>query len=73
MENLGQYRRSQYCGEINETMAGQNITVMGWVNRVRKLGQLIFVTLRDHTGLVQIAFDEGAAEELFNKAAGHAS
>jgi len=68
MENLGKHRRSHYCGEITEAFAEQNVTAMGWVNRVRRLGQLIFVTLRDHTGLVQIAFDESTPPELFDKA-----
>ena len=63
MENLGKYRRSHYCGEITEAQAEQDVTAMGWVNRVRRLGQLIFVTLRDHTGLVQIAFDSGSSPE----------
>jgi len=70
MENLGSYRRTHYCGEINEKLEGQQVVAMGWINRVRKLGQLIFVTLRDHTGLVQIAFDESTKEELFEKAEG---
>jgi len=68
MENLGNNRRSHYCGQITEALADQNVVAMGWVNRVRRLGQLIFVTLRDHTGLVQIAFDENTPPELFEKA-----
>jgi len=68
MENLGKYRRTHYCGEITEVLAEQTVVAMGWVNRVRRLGQLIFVTLRDHTGLVQIAFDENTPTELFEKA-----
>ena len=70
MENLGEYRRTQYCGHFNEGHNGQEVVAMGWVNRVRKLGQLIFVTLRDHTGLVQISFDENTPDELFGKAEG---
>ena len=68
MENLGKYRRTHHCGEITEMLADQSVVAMGWVNRVRRLGQLIFVTLRDHTGLVQIAFDENTPTELFEKA-----
>ena len=68
MENLGENRRSAYCGHFNDTMEGQTVTAMGWVNRVRKLGQLVFITLRDHTGLVQLAFDENTNAELFAKA-----
>jgi aspartyl-tRNA synthetase len=63
MENLGKHRRTFYCGEFGQaefgqTTAGQEVVAMGWVNRVRRLGQLTFITLRDHTGLVQIALDE---------------
>jgi aspartyl-tRNA synthetase len=65
---LGKHRRSHYCGEITEALAEQNVVAMGWVNRVRRLGQLIFVTLRDHTGLVQIAFDENTPPALFERA-----
>ncbi|MCL2169446.1 MAG: aspartate--tRNA ligase [Defluviitaleaceae bacterium] len=68
MENLGEYRRSFYCGEFGQAAEGQNVTAMGWVNRVRRLGQLVFVTLRDHTGLVQIALDESGDAALFAKA-----
>jgi len=56
------------CGEFGGVSAGESVTAMGWVNRVRKLGQLVFITLRDHTGLVQIALDENVDGELFAKA-----
>lgn len=68
MENLGKHRRTHYCGEFSEKLDGQNVVAMGWVNRVRRLGKLVFVTLRDHTGLVQIAFDEDTPPALFEKA-----
>ncbi len=45
--------RSHLCGEVNETLAGQTVTVCGWVDRRRDLGGLIFIGLRDHTGIVQ--------------------
>jgi len=56
------------CGEFGGVSAGESVTAMGWVNRVRKLGQLVFITLRDHTGLVQIALDENVDGGLFAKA-----
>ena len=68
MENLGDYRRSFYCGDFGQATEGQDVCALGWVNRVRRLGQLVFVTLRDHTGLVQIALDETANPALFAKA-----
>jgi len=70
MENLGNYRRSFYCGEFGQAAEGAVVTALGWVNRVRRLGQLAFVTLRDHTGLVQIAFDESVDAELFARVEG---
>lgn len=68
-ESLTGLRRGCMCGNVNESMIGQEITVMGWVQRRRDLGQLIFIALRDKTGLVQIAIDGNTAEKaLFEKA-----
>ena len=61
-------KRSCYCAEVNETMIGQQICVMGWVQRQRDLGALIFVDLRDRTGIVQLAFDDTTDKEIFDKA-----
>ena len=68
-ESMKGLNRSCYCGEPRESDAGKEITVCGWVQRQRDLGQLIFVDLRDRTGLVQLAFDETTAREVFEKAA----
>ncbi|WP_317855849.1 aspartate--tRNA ligase [Chakrabartyella piscis] len=68
-EALTGLKRSCMCGNVTEEMIGQEITVMGWVQRRRDLGQLIFIALRDRTGLMQIAVDGNvAAPELFQKA-----
>ena len=68
-ESLTGLKRSCMCCNVNENMIGQEVTVMGWVQRRRDLGQLIFIALRDKTGLVQIAIDGNTAEkELFAKA-----
>jgi aspartyl-tRNA synthetase len=68
-EYLGAARRSHYCGDVDETLANGAVTVMGWVNKRRDLGQLIFITLRDRTGVVQAVLDETtSAPELFAKA-----
>lgn len=56
-ESITGLKRSHMCCHVNETMIGQEVTVMGWVQRRRDLGQLIFIALRDRTGLVQIAID----------------
>ena len=62
-------KRSCMCGETDEHKIGQEVTVMGWVQRRRDLGQLIFIALRDKTGLVQIAIDGNTADKaLFAKA-----
>ena len=60
-ESLTGLKRSCMCCDVNETMIGQEVTVMGWVQRRRDLGQLIFIALRDKTGLVQIAIDGNTA------------
>lgn len=68
-ESLTGLKRSCMCANVSEAMIGQEVTVMGWVQRRRDLGQLIFIALRDKTGLVQIAIDGNTAEkELFAKA-----
>ena len=68
-EALTGLKRTCMCANVSEAMIGQEVTVMGWVQRRRDLGQLIFIALRDKTGLVQIAIDENTAEkELFAKA-----
>lgn len=68
-EALTGLKRSCMCCDVNESMIGQEVTVMGWVQRRRDLGQLIFIALRDKTGLVQIAIDGNTAEkDLFAKA-----
>ncbi|PZA06915.1 MULTISPECIES: aspartate--tRNA ligase [unclassified Meiothermus] len=47
-------RRTHYCGQVDEQLVGQNVTLEGWVNRRRDLGGLIFIDLRDREGLVQV-------------------
>ncbi|MCU4675401.1 aspartate--tRNA ligase [Catenovulum sp. 2E275] len=49
--------RSHYCGQVNESLVGQSVTLCGWVNRRRDLGGLIFLDLRDVKGLVQVVVD----------------
>ena len=54
--------RSLYCGELNETHLDQEVTLCGWVHRRRDHGGVIFVDLRDHTGLLQVVFDPDTAD-----------
>ncbi len=54
--------RSIYCGELNTAHLDQEVTLCGWVHRRRDHGGVIFVDLRDHTGLVQVVFDPDTPE-----------
>jgi len=54
LDNLGNLSRSHYCGKITKSEAGTTITVMGWVHKRRDLGGLIFIDLRDVSGLLQV-------------------
>ena len=61
--------RSHRCTEVTNDMVGQKVTLMGWVQKRRNLGSLIFVDLRDRSGLMQIVFDEPViGSEGFEKA-----
>jgi len=61
-------KRTIMCGELRDTHVGNNVTVMGWVQRKRNLGGLIFVDLRDRTGVLQVVFGEAINNEAFIKA-----
>lgn len=69
-EFMGNLRRTDMCGGFRIGDAGKEVTVMGWVQRRRNLGSLIFIDLRDKTGLVQIVFDENEHNGTFEKAEG---
>ena len=69
MDNLQNFRRTGYCGTFTAAYIGQEIAVCGWVQRQRNLGGLIFVDLRDRTGLLQLSFDDSTPRDLFEKAA----
>lgn len=68
-ESMRGLKRSHRCTEVSNSNIGQTVTVMGWVQKRRNLGSLIFVDLRDRTGILQIIFDENdVKEEGFSKA-----
>ena len=67
MDNLKNFRRTNYCGDLRLGDTGKTVSLCGWVQRQRDLGGLIFVDLRDRTGLVQLSFDDGTDQAVFEK------
>ncbi len=68
-ESMKGLKRTARCAEINLGMEGQEVTVMGWVQKSRNKGGIIFVDVRDRSGLVQVIFDESVTpKEVFDKA-----
>lgn len=61
-------KRTDYCGTFTTDDEGREVVVCGWVQRQRDLGQLIFIDLRDRSGIVQLAFDDTTEREIFDKA-----
>ncbi len=68
-ETIQGLQRSRYCAEIGETEVGQELVLMGWCQKQRDLGGLVFITLRDRTGLVQLVADDRSPAEVLAKAA----
>ncbi len=66
-ESMQGLHRSHRCTEVSNKNIGETVTVMGWVQKRRNLGSLIFVDLRDRSGLLQLVFDEND-KEVFEKA-----
>ncbi|MCI8528887.1 MAG: aspartate--tRNA ligase [Lachnospiraceae bacterium] len=68
-ESMKGLKRTHRCGELSAANVGQTVTVMGWVQKQRNKGGLIFVDLRDRTGILQVIFEEkDCGEENFTKA-----
>lgn len=68
METMGTLRRTNMCGQLNKDHIGKEVVVMGWVQKRRSLGGLIFADVRDVTGLIQVVFDTDVYKEAFDKA-----
>ena len=62
-------KRTDYCGNITSKYLGQDVLLYGWVQRVRNLGQLIFIDLRDREGIVQVVVNHDSGKELMDAAA----
>ena len=67
MDTMNGLKRTNYCGETEGI--GKTVVVGGYVQKIRDMGTLIFIDLRDRTGIVQLAFDETTDKEVFEKAA----
>ena len=68
MDILGSWKRSDYCGDISEEHVGKSVVVMGWVQKSRNLGSLIFADIRDRSGIVQATFNQDTNKTVFEKA-----
>ena len=58
--------RTVTCGELRIADQNKEVTLAGWVQRIRKMGGMSFVDLRDRYGITQLAFDEGVNKEMFD-------
>ena len=68
LDFLGNLKRTHYCGALRATDAGREVVVMGWVQRRRDLGNLLFLDVRDRSGIVQVVFNKETQPEAHAKA-----
>ena len=68
LDRMNGMKRTDYCGTLTKEDEGRKVVVCGWVQRQRDLGSLIFIDLRDRTGIVQLAFDDNTEKSIFEKA-----
>ncbi|MBQ1998452.1 MAG: Asp-tRNA(Asn)/Glu-tRNA(Gln) amidotransferase GatCAB subunit C, partial [Spirochaetales bacterium] len=67
-EYMNGLKRTNYNAEVTKELLGNDVVLTGWTAKTRNLGSLIFIDLRDRTGLVQLVFDSETDADLFNKA-----
>ena len=67
-ESIKGLKRTNYCGELRLSDAGKEVTLFGWCQRQRDLGNLIFIDLRDRTGIIQLSFNDTTDRDVFAKA-----
>lgn len=68
MDTMAGLKRTGYCGEFSANDIGKEITVCGFTQKIRDMGNLIFIDLRDRTGIIQLAFDDGSDKAVIEKA-----
>jgi aspartyl-tRNA synthetase len=68
LDFLGNLKRTHYCGALRASNAGSNAIIMGWVHRRRDLGNLLFLDVRDRTGIVQVVFNKETQPQAHAKA-----
>ncbi|MGQ9636810.1 MAG: aspartate--tRNA ligase [Thermodesulfobacteriota bacterium] len=68
IELLGDFKRTDYCGSLRKEDVGRRVTLLGWVQKRRDLGGLIFVEMRDRGGIVQIVFNPEVNQKAHEKA-----
>ncbi len=68
LDFLGNLKRTHYCGELRAADDGRDALVMGWVARRRDLGNLLFLDVRDRTGIVQVVFNKETQPVAHSKA-----
>ncbi len=68
LDRMDGLKRTDYCGTLRSDDIGREVVVCGWTQRQRDLGALIFIDLRDRSGIVQLAFEDATDKEVFDKA-----
>ena len=67
-ELIDGYKRTKLCGEFRKTDIDKQVVCMGFVAKYRNLGNLIFIDVRDRSGIVQVSFDDSTSTDIFEKA-----